>query len=96
MPRLRFTAAARRDLDAIYDHGFKQFGQATADRYAAMLTATATALLDFPLMGPEVPNRPKPLRRFAAESHVIFYRPDADGIVVTRVLHARMTVAGRV
>ena len=96
MPRLRFTAAARRDLDAIYDHGFQQFGQETADRYAAMLTATATALVDFPLMGPEVPNRAKPLRRFTAESHVIFYRPEAEWIIVTRVLHARMTVMGRV
>lgn len=90
MPRLKFTAAARRDLNAIYDHGFARFGQATADRYAAMLTATAAALLDFPLMGCGVPGRKLPLRRFSAESHVIFYRPDAEGIVVTRVLHQHM------
>ena len=90
MPQLKFTAAARRDLNAIYDHGFARFGQASADRYAAMLTATASALLDFPLMGPEVPGRKRPLRRFTAESHVIFYRPDAVGIVVTRVLHQHM------
>jgi plasmid stabilization system protein ParE len=50
LPRLRLTAAARRDLDAIYDYGFATFGQATADRYAAMLVATAQALLAFPLM----------------------------------------------
>ena len=96
MPRLRLTAAARRDLDAIYDYGFATFGQATADRYAAMLVATAQALLAFPLMGPELPGRKPPLRRFSAESHVIYYRPDADGILVTRVLHARMTTSGRV
>lgn len=92
MPRLEFTAAARRDLNAIYDHGFARFGQVTADRYAAMLTATAVALLDFPLMGPEVPGRNRPLRRFSAESHVIFYRLDPEGIVVTRVLHQHMDV----
>jgi plasmid stabilization system protein ParE len=50
----------------------------------------------FPLMGPEVPGRNPPLRRFSAESHVIYYRPDADGILVTRVLHARMETSGRV
>ncbi len=89
MPRLRFTTAARRDLDAIYDHGFATFGPATADRYAAMLVATAQSLLAFPLMGPEVPDRTPPLRRLSAESHVIYYRPDADGILVTRILHSR-------
>jgi plasmid stabilization system protein ParE len=46
VPRLKFTAAARRDLNVIYDQGFARFGQVTADRYAAMLTATAAALLD--------------------------------------------------
>ncbi len=61
-----------------------------------MLAATATALLDFPLMGPEVAGRKLPLRRFTAESHVIYYRPDAAGILVTRVLHSRMTTTGRV
>jgi toxin ParE1/3/4 len=86
LPRLRFTTAARRDLDAIYDHGFATFGQATADR---MLVTTAQSLLAFPLMGPEVPDRTPPLRRFSAESHVIYYRPDADGILVTRILHSR-------
>lgn len=96
MPKLRFTAVARRDLDAIYDYGFTQFGQEKADLYATMLIATANALLDFPLMGPAVPNRQRPLRRFTAESHVIFYRPDAAGIVVTRVLHVRMLSRGRV
>ncbi len=96
MPGVRFSAAARRDLNSIYDHGFEAFGEATADRYAAMLMATVLALLDFPLMGAEVADRKRPLRRFSAESHVIYYRADADGVLVTRVLHARMSTRGRV
>ena len=96
MPNLRFSAAARRDLNVIYDYGFGYFGQATADRYAAMLAVAAKALLDFPMMGPEVAGRKRPLRRFSVESHVIYYRLVTEGIVVTRVLHARMPIKGRV
>ncbi|WP_416909023.1 MAG: type II toxin-antitoxin system RelE/ParE family toxin [Polymorphobacter sp.] len=96
MPKLRFTAAARQDLDAIYDYGFKNFGLDTADRYAAMLMATANALLDFPMIGTEVPNRKQPLRRISAESHIIYYRPDTKGVLVTRVLHQRMDADRRI
>ncbi|WP_369426591.1 type II toxin-antitoxin system RelE/ParE family toxin [Glacieibacterium megasporae] len=41
-------------------------------------------------MGEAVPDRQPPLRDFGCESHAIYYRGIADGIFVTRVLHARM------
>ena len=43
----------------IYDFGLERFGPATAERYAAMIKAKAAALIDFPMMGPEVPQPPE-------------------------------------
>lgn len=60
MQRLRCTAAARRDLFEIYNHGFTQFGQNTADSYARMLAETANMLLDFPMITRPPSNFGKP------------------------------------
>ncbi len=93
MKRADFKAAARRNLNAIYDYGYEHWGTVAAENYAAMITAEVAFIVEFPLTRPEVEGR-APLRRANVGSHLIFYRPTAEGITVTRVLHQRMD-AGR-
>ena len=91
MKRASFTAAARRDLNAIYDYGYEHWGRTAAEDYAAMVTAVVGYITEFPLAKPAVEGR-APLRRANVGSHVIFYRPTKEGITVTRVLHEAMDV----
>lgn len=46
--------------------------------------------MQFPLSGRDMTDLRAGYRRFEHESHAIFYRVEADGVFVVRVLHARM------
>ena len=91
MKHASFKAAARRDLNAIYDYGYEHWGRAAAEDYAAMITAVVGYITEHPLAKPMVEGR-TPLRRANVGSHVIFFRPTEEGIVVIRVLHEGMDV----
>lgn len=89
MKRASLKAAARRDLQASYEHGYREWGRAAADQYAAMITAVVAYITEYPLTKPAVEGR-DPLRRCNVGSHVIFYRPTREGIAVIRVMHDAM------
>src|SRR5262245_55618353 len=86
MPRVLRTPEARLDLLAIWDYVAEGSPEA-ADRLLDRLDHACSRLAEFPLMGRERPELAPALRSFVVGNYLIFYRPQADGIEVIRVLH---------
>jgi toxin ParE1/3/4 len=85
--RYQLSKAAAQDLEDIYLYGFMQFGEAQADRYAAMLEERIQLLCDNPLLGRIDAAINPAIRRFECESHVIFYDLTATHLFLVRILH---------
>lgn len=86
MAHYHLTAGADRDLVAHYEFGIESFGLARAQDYFLGLHERFELLAITPTMGRSVNELSPRLRRFEHGSHVIFYLPDDDGILVVRVL----------
>ncbi|MBZ5677661.1 MAG: type II toxin-antitoxin system RelE/ParE family toxin [Acidobacteriia bacterium] len=90
MSRFRFTRRAEGDLVSIRIHALKTWGAEQTIRYVADLRACCQMLADNPEAGRACEDIRRGLRRMEHGRHVIFYRPDAEGILISRVLHQRM------
>ena len=84
------SAQAVRDLQAIADYGYANFGAAKAREYGEALEQRFAQLAESPTMGVQANEIANDLRRSKHGSHWIFYVAQADGIFVARVLHERM------
>ena len=91
MPRIDISERAHRDLDAIWQYSFKQWSNAKADEYYLAIRDKLRAALADPESGLPVEIRPG-CRKLLSGSHIIYYRPVADGIEIIRVLHQSMDV----
>jgi toxin ParE1/3/4 len=90
MAELRLTPAAVRDLEGIWRYTEQQWGVAQAAHYLDRLNASFNALARAPLSAPACEHIRPGYRRQRVERHVVFYRFDADTVIVVRVLHERM------
>ena len=90
MARFRFSRRAEADLVSIGAHTLKTWGVDQTIRYVADLRACCQMLADNPEAGRACDDIRRGLRRMEHGRHVIFYRPDAEGVLVSRVLHQRM------
>lgn len=90
MARFRFSRRAEADLVSIGAHTLKTWGADQTIRYVAGLRACCQMLADKPEAGRVCDDVRRGLRRMEHGRHVIFYRPDAEGILISRVLHQRM------
>jgi len=88
--KAELTHDAERDLIDIYLYGIEHFGQGTAERYAAALTARIATAAENPSFGADYSFVRPSLRRYESVSHAIYYRVTAEGILVLRILHGRM------
>lgn len=88
MAKLAHTSRAERDLTDIWLE-IAQHDQRAADRVIDHIRDRCQVLLAFPRGGEACPRFGRDLRWFPAGNHVIFYRPDEDGIQVVRVLDGR-------
>lgn len=87
--RFRFSRRASDDLINIYVESAQMFGVDQAERYRAGLDRAFAFLAEFPRAARErLELRQKP-RVHRYESHLIFYRIEADGILILRVRHGR-------
>ena len=91
MSRVRLTIAARDDLAGIWEYSVENWARGKARIYmTAIRTACALAA------SREIPSRAVSgadnLRQVRSGKHLIFFRPDGDGILVLRVLHESMDV----
>jgi toxin ParE1/3/4 len=70
-------------------------GPAQAERYLGGFERCAKSLAGNPSLGRPCEWIRPGLRRFEKGQHVLFYRPQRDGIFVSRILHQSMLPRGQ-
>jgi toxin ParE1/3/4 len=81
------------DLAEIFDYTVDTWGEQQAEKYIEELEACFQLLADSPGLGRACDLIAPGIRRFEQGKHVIFYKPDRSGILVSRILHQRMLPA---
>lgn len=85
--RYVLSGEADQDISEIFDYSAQNFGVAQATEYLLALDACFLRLSDNPDLGRERHDVRAGLRSVVAGSHLVFYRIDADGLRIVRVLH---------
>ena len=86
------TDAAARDIEQILDRSVVDFGVHQTELYYHSLKNCLELLGENPNMGVSADDLRPGYRRFAHESHVVFYRDTGCGVLIVRVLHKRMDI----
>lgn len=95
MKDLRLTRRAKQDLAQIERSTIETWGADQGTIYLDALRASIFRMLRFPESGAAFDHPISGLRRHVIASHVAFYRSDANGVLVLRVLHGAMDPARR-
>ena len=90
MARFRFSHRAEADLFNIALYTFRTWGQTQTDRYVRQLEDCCQLLADNPALGRPCDEIRPGLRRMKQGKHVVFYREEPGGILISRILHQRM------
>lgn len=90
MARFRLSRRAEDDLLSIAAYTLETWGEDQAIRYLAQIEACCRTLAENPRFGRKCDEVRTGLRRAECGLHVLFYREDAGGILVSRILHQRM------
>lgn len=91
MSAVGFTRRAEVDLATIADYTLREWGEEQTVRYVEGIEACCQLLADNPAIGRSCDYIRPGLHRMESGSHVIFYRHEPQGILVSRVLHKRMS-----
>jgi toxin ParE1/3/4 len=86
----RLTRRAEADLLSIADYTFRIWGRTQESRYMAEIEDCCASLADNPALGRLCDDIRPGLRRFEHGEHVVFYRREHRGVVISRILHRRM------
>ena len=89
---IELSAAAAKDIEAILEQSLVDFAWLQTEKYYESLKRCLELLSENRGMGTTAERVRPGYRRFSHESHVVFYRVSEGGILVIRVLHARMDV----
>lgn len=89
-PCYRFTDKAVRDLEGIIDYTVQEWGVSHANTYLDGLESRAQLLAENPDLGMARETLFEGLLSFPYESHILYYKKHARGIVILRVLHQYM------
>jgi len=87
---LRFSRHAEADLLSIGDYTLRTWGKAQAASYLGELEVCCQTLSDNPVLGRLCDEVRPGLRRLKHGKHVVFYRQERGGILISRILHQRM------
>lgn len=90
MSVIRFSRKAKNDLLGIGEYTLHTWGRAQATDYLHHLEKICAALANNPEMGSKCDEVRPGLRRHKHGKHVVFYRPEPNGILILRILHQRM------
>ena len=82
MAEFRLSAAAQRDLEAIFDYTVAQWGLSQAMRYTDTIEAVCADLAETPHQGQNCAHIRPGYRRRGVERHMIYFRPTDYGIAV--------------
>jgi toxin ParE1/3/4 len=91
--RFRLSRRAETDLLNIGAYTRDTWGEDQAVRYIDDLAACCQMLADSPALGRKCDDVRPGLRRMESGRHVVFYREETNGILVSRILHQRMLPA---
>jgi toxin ParE1/3/4 len=86
----RFSRRAESDLLDIGDYTLRTWGEHQAVRYLGELEDCCRMLSENPALGRLCDDVRPGLRRLEHGKHVVFYRQEPDGILVSRILHQSM------
>jgi toxin ParE1/3/4 len=89
----RFSRRAKADVLSIAEYTLRTWGAEQATRYIDELETFRQMLADYPGLGRSCDSIRSGLRRMECGRHVVFFREDASGILVSRILHQRMLPA---
>jgi len=89
-PRYQFTNKAERDLGGIIDYTVQEWGVSQANTYLDGLESRAQVLAENPDLGMAREILSEELLSFPYESHILYYKKHARGIVIVRILHQQM------
>ena len=95
MKRVIILPIAAKELLAIWDYSFENWGVDHADRYVGEVNVMFERIADGSALSRPVDDLRPGIRKVAVGRHVVFFRESADAVEVVRVLHERMDV-GRV
>ena len=90
MASLRFSRSAKADLLCIGAFTLETWGTAQAEHYLDGLGQCAKMLAGNPTLGRSCDWIRPGLYRFEKGKHVLFYRREDAGILVSRILHQSM------
>ena len=90
MANFRLSRRAEVDLLDIAEFTLHEWGESQTIRYLDELEECCQMLADRPALGRPCDYVRPGLRRHEHGKHVLFYRPEDEGIVVSRILHQRM------
>jgi toxin ParE1/3/4 len=86
----RFSRRAETDLSSIGVYTLHTWGETQAFRYIGELESFCQMLADNPMLGRACDHIRPGLRRMEHGKHVVFYRQELTGILISRILHQRM------
>ncbi|WP_263380517.1 type II toxin-antitoxin system RelE/ParE family toxin [Granulicella paludicola] len=87
MGAVRYSPRAEDDLYDIAIYTLDHWGIAQADLYIAGLEHFCDLLADSPRLGRPCHAIAPSLRRIEHQSHIIFFFPTDDGILISRILY---------
>ena len=90
MPTVRFSRCAEKDLLEIGGYTLRTWGEDQAARYLDDLETCCEALAVNPALGRACDDIRPALRRIECGRHVVFYRLETGGILISRILHQSM------
>lgn len=90
LPEYRLSNKARADLKEIARYTFKNWGIDQARRYNDGLLKRFQTIAESPLIGRRCDEIQAGYRRMEHARHVVFYRQDGNGVLISRILHQRM------
>lgn len=93
MALIQYSIGAEGDVALIADYTRNRWGEDQALRYLDDLEACCEKLAAYPELGRACDDVRPGLRRMEHGKHVIFYRQQSEGILVTRILHQSMLPA---
>ena len=90
MAAFRFSRRAEADLVSIGKYTLRTWGNVQTVRYINDLEAFCQTLADNPALGRPCDEVRPGLRRMEHGKHVVFYRQEVTGILISRILHQSM------
>ena len=90
MAVVRYSPLAEIELDSIARYTKEKWGVRQASLYINKVVAECERLAENPGLGRRYANLLPEIRRMECGSHVIYYKPQGDGILVGGILHKRM------